>query len=69
MENEPEEVGKFVLGIKIFKSEESKVFWGMNHVNEHVPIEIILAFTRAFLREREDKFYDGYNRSLAKFSS
>lgn len=56
------ELGRFALGIKIFRNSDGSISYQTKDVNEGVPIEIVIMQIKAFLKDLEDNYYQKYEK-------
>jgi len=68
MSSEPEEIGRFAFGIRLYRYSDGRVEYNTQSRNEGIPIEVVLMQLQAFLRNQENEYFDKYDSSLSKAS-
>ena len=66
MPSEPNEVGRFVFGIRLYRYPDGTVEYRTQSRNQGIPIEIVLMQLKAFLRNQENDYFDKYDKSVSK---
>lgn len=66
--SEHEEIGRFLLGVKVYRNPDGSVSTGFDCANRHVPLEIVLTYVRAFLKDQEKKYFDGFSHDFLSFT-
>ena len=67
MPDEPKEIGKFGLGIKIIRHPDGRVEYQTQSANQSVPVEIVIMQIKAFLNNLEKDYFNNFDRSTSKF--
>ena len=62
-QEEPKIIGKFALGILLCRYSNGKVEYRFQAKNENIPIEIILAQVKAWLRNQENQYFDNFDKN------
>lgn len=62
---ENKEMG-FGLRINGIKSPDGKIGWAFDSINRSVPIEVVAMQLKAFLRNIENDYFDGFDKYTAK---
>jgi len=67
MPEDPKEIGKFGLGIRIMRYSDGRVEYQTQSANRGVPVEIVIMQIKAFLNSLEKGYFDSFDKGSAKF--
>ena len=65
MPNEANEIGRFVLGIRVFEHTDGRTEYQTQSVNQGVPVEIVIMQLKAFLKKLEKDYFDEFNKGTS----
>ena len=66
---EPKEIGRFALGIILYKHPDNRVEYRFQSKNQNIPLEIVLLQVKAWLRNQENKYFSNYDKNITEGDS
>ena len=55
------EIGRFGIGIRVFRREDGSLEYQTQSVNQGVPIEIVIMQLKAIINKQEKDYFDEFN--------
>lgn len=68
MAQEDEDIARFAVGVRVYKKPSGEVYYRLDWGNEGVPIEVVIAQLRVFLRLQEDRYFDNFKNNYSEFA-